>query len=55
LQQAEATHKELTVQKTKLEYDLHVKTVSLQIDQTKCLASRTKYPMRLKVSIAHGL
>ncbi len=49
LSQAEATHKELGLQKTRLEYDLHVKTISLQIDQTKCLGSRNKYPMRLKV------
>lgn len=48
LRKAEATHKELSVQKTKLDYDLHVKTVSLQIDEAKCLGSRTKYPMRLK-------
>lgn len=50
LVQAEAAHKELSGLKTRLEYDLHVKTTSLNIDQAKCLDTRQKYPIKLKVN-----
>ena len=46
--QAESSLKELTSQKIKLEYDLHVKQTSLGIDQGKCIQTRTKYPIKLK-------
>ncbi|XP_023335756.1 tektin-3 [Eurytemora carolleeae] len=50
LRKAESSLKELTSQKIKLEYDLHVKQTSLGIDQEKCIQTRTKYPIKLKGS-----
>ena len=38
--QAEAAHKALLATKAKLEYDIHVKTISLEIDTSKCMHGR---------------